>query len=285
MLTLIFFRYYGQKGERKHLAELVFIGLGLYDEKDLSLRALDETKTADNVFAEFYTSLMPALDLKQLEILIGKKVTFVSRRTLEDEEGRQILRAAEQGKVVFLVPGDPMIATTHVDLKIRARRMGINTRIVHNASIISAVMGITGLQNYKFGRSVTIPFPEESVTAETPYRVILENKKRALHTLCFLDVKAEKKLYMTVKEGLKALLTVEEMKKEDVVAFDTLTVGVARAGAPDSCVRAGHVKDLLSYDFGLPPHILIFPGKLHFMEAEALVTFANAPKEILETAK
>jgi len=285
MLTLIFFRYYGQKGERKHLAELVFVGLGLYDEKDLSLRALDETKTADNVFAEFYTSLMPALDIKQLEILIGKKVTFVSRRTLEDEEGRQILRAAERGKVVFLVPGDPMIATTHVDLYMRARTMGIDTRIVHGASIVSAVMGLTGLQNYKFGRSVTIPFPEKFVTAETPYRVILENKSRALHTLCFLDVKAEKKLYMTVKEGLRALLWTEGKKKESVVVLDTLAVGVARAGAPDSCVRAGHVKDLLSYDFGLPPHILIFPGKLHFMEAEALVTFANAPKEILETAK
>jgi diphthine synthase len=246
---------------------------------------LDEAKTADKVFAEFYTSLMPALDIKQLEILVGKKVTIVSRKALEEEEGHQVLREAEHGKVIFLVPGDPMIATTHVDLRIRAKKMGIGTRIVHGASIVSAVMGLTGLQNYKFGRSVTIPFPEKGVTAETPYRVILENTRRGLHTLCFLDVKAEKKLYMTVKDGLNALLTVEETKRRDVAAFNTLAVGVARAGAPDSCVRAGYVKDLLNYNFGLPPHILVFPGKLHFMEAEALVALANAPREVSEMAK
>ena len=267
------------------MAELVFAGLGLHDEKDLSLRALDEAKTADKVFAELYTSLMPALNMKQLEILVGKKITIASRKALEEEGGQQILREAEHGKVVFFVPGDPMIATTHIDLRIRARKMGVDTRIVHGASIVSAVMGLTGLQNYKFGRSVTIPFPEKGITADTPTRVILENKRRGLHTLCFLDVEAEKKLYMTVKDGLNALLTVEETKRRNVVTSNTLAVGVARAGAPDSCVRAGYVKDLLNHNFGLPPHILVFPGKLHFMEAEALVALANAPGEVLEMAK
>jgi diphthine synthase len=246
---------------------------------------LDEAKTANKVFAEFYTSLMPAMDIGQLEILVGKKVTIVSRKALEEEEGRQILREAKHGKVVFLVPGDPMIATTHVDLRLRAKKMSIDTRIVHGASIVSAVMGSTGLQNYKFGRSVTIPFPEKGVTAETPYKVLLENKRRQLHTLCFLDIKAERRLYMTVRDGLNALLTVEETKRKNVIALDGLVVGVARAGAPDPCVRADCVKDLLNYDFGSPPHILVFPGRLHFMEAEALFALANAPKEVLETAK
>jgi diphthine synthase len=48
---------------------------------------------------------------------------------------------------------------------------------------------------------------------------------------------------------------------------------------------AGFMKDILKRDFGLPPHTLVFPGKLHFMEAEALVTLAEAPKKILEMAK
>jgi diphthine synthase len=273
------------KEEKERLGELVFVGLGLYDEKDLSLRAVDETKTADKVFAELYTSLMPALDIKRLEAVVGRKVTVVSRKALEEERGHQILSEAEHGKVVFLVPGDPMIATTHVDLRIRGKKMGIETRMVHGASIVSAAVGLTGLQNYKFGRSVTVPFPENGVTADMPYRVILENKRRGLHTLCFLDIKAEKKLYMTVKDGLNALLTIEEKYKKNVVAFDALGVGVARAGAPDSRVRAGYVRDLLNYDFGSPPHIVAFAGKLHFMEAEALVALANAPREVLEMAK
>jgi diphthine synthase len=266
------------------LGELVFVGLGLYDEKDLSLRALEEVKTADKVFAEIYTSLMPALEMTRLEKLLGKRVTVMSRKNLEEERGQQILQEAKKAKVAFLVPGDPMIATTHVDLRIRANKMGVRTRIVHGASVISAVVGLTGLQNYKFGRSVTVPFAEDGVKTDTPYNVIMENKKRGLHTLCFLDIKAEEKRYMTVKDGLTTLLVIEKEKRKNIVTIDTLVIGVARAGAPDCHVKADYVKDMLNYDFGNPPHTLVFPGELHFMEAEALVALAGAPKKVLEMA-
>jgi len=264
------------------LGELVFVGLGLYDERDLSLRAVDEIKTADKVFAELYTSLMPGLKTEELERLIGKKVTVISRKILEEEEGQQILQETKQDKVVFLVPGDPMIATTHVDLCIRAKKMGINTRIIHGASIISAIIGLTGLQNYKFGRSVTVPFPENGVTADTSYNVIIENKKRGLHTLCFLDIKTDEKRYMAIKDCLNILLAIEKRKTKNIITLNALAVGVARAGAPNILVKAGCVRELLNHDFGPPPHTIVFPGKLHFMEAEALVTLTGASREILE---
>ena len=54
-----------------------------------------------------------------------------------------------------------MIATTHVDLCINAKKKGIKTRVIHAASVVSAVRGISGLQNYKFGKAVTIPFIEQ----------------------------------------------------------------------------------------------------------------------------
>ncbi|HVP41129.1 MAG TPA: diphthine synthase [Candidatus Krumholzibacteriaceae bacterium] len=264
------------------MGELIFVGLGLYDEKDLSLRALEEIKTADKVFVELYTSLMPGLEITRLETLLGKRVTVMFRKNLEEERGQQILQEAKKAKVAFLVPGDPMIATTHVDLRIRANRMGVRTRIVHGASIISAVVGLTGLQNYKFGRSVTVPFAEDGVKTDTPYNVITENKKRGLHTLCFLDIKAEEKRCMTVKDGLTILLAIEKEKRKKVVSVDTLVVGVARAGAPDCQIKAGYVKGMLNHDFGNPPHTLVFPGQLHFVEAEALVALADAPKKVLE---
>jgi diphthine synthase len=266
------------------LSELVFVGLGLYDEKDLSLRALEEIKAADKVFAELYTNLMPALEISRLEKLVGKHVVVVSRKNLEEERGQQILQEAKKAKVAFLVPGDPMIATTHVDLRIRANKMGVRTYIVHGASIISAVVGLTGLQNYKFGRSVTVPFAEDGVKTNTPYNVIAENKKRRLHTLCFLDIKAEEKRYMKVKDGLTTLLAIEKEKKKSIITSDTLAIGVARAGAPDCQIKADYVRDMLNYDFGSPPHTLVFPGKLHFVEAEALVALAEAPRKVLEMA-
>jgi len=262
------------------LGELVFVGLGLHDEMGISLRGLEEVKTADEAFIELYTSVMPHFSIESFERVSGKKLHMVSRKELEEENGEAILKAAETGKAVLLVPGDPLIATTHVALRIYAEKIGIKTRIVHGASILSAVIGLSGLHNYKFGKSVTIPFSEAS---ETPYEVIVQNKRLSLHTLCLLDVKAEEKRYMRIREGLESLLKIEEKRKENVVTMDTLVVGIARAGSNNPTVKAGFLKDLLSYDFGEPPHSIIFPGKLHFMEAEALIVLAGAPEILRES--
>jgi len=267
------------------LGELVFVGLGLYSERDMSLQGVEETRTAETVFAESYTSLMPELDPAKLEKLVKKRISFVSRRDLEEDCGKKILKAAEKGKTVLLVPGDPLIATTHVDLRIRAERQGIITRVVHGASIVSAVMGLSGLQNYKYGRSVTIPFLHQGVVVETPYNVIGENKKRGLHTLCFLDIKAEEKRYMTVEEGLQALLDMEKQRRKRVATSDTIAIGIARAGSNKPVVKADSLKQLLKFDFGAPPHSLVFLGRLHFMEAEALITLAEAPESVKRMVK
>lgn len=261
------------------MGEIVFVGLGLHDEMGISLRGLEEVKTADSVFIELYTNLMLDFSMENFERVSGKKLHVVSRKGLEEENGESLLKAAESGKVVFLVPGDPLIATTHVSLRIRAEKLGIKTRVVHGASILSAVIGLSGLHNYKFGKSVTIPLPSEN-PSETPYEVITQNKKRGLHTLCLLDIKVEENRYMKIREGLEFLLKVEEKRKEKIVKMDTLVVGVARAGSNNPTVKAGFLKHLLGYDFGDPPHSIIFPGKLHFMEAEALIVLAGAPESL-----
>jgi len=267
------------------LGELIFVGLGLFDEKDISLRGVEEMKRANTVFAEFYTSMMPGLSIQKLKEIAGKEIKIVSRRTLEEEDGKPLLQEAKKGKVAFLVPGDPLIATTHVDLRIRAEKQGIKTRVIHGASIVSAVVGLSGLQNYKYGRSVTIPFPEKGFVSETPYKVILENRVIGLHTLCYLDIKAEEQRYMTIEEGLRSLLDMEKRKKAHVITLSTLVLGVARAGSDNPIVKAGYVGDVMNHYFGDPPHTLVFPAKLHFMEAEALITLAGAPEQIRERFK
>lgn len=265
--------------------ELVFIGLGLYDEKDISIRGLEELKEADTVFAEFYTSLMPELSISNLEKMIEKEIQVVSRRALEEEEGQVIFEAAQKGKAAFLVQGDPMIATTHMDLRISAKKRGIQTRVIHGASAVSAVRGISGLQNYKFGKAVTVPFSDQGFVSETPYNVIRENKKMGLHTMCYLDIKAEEQRYLTVKEALQTLQEIEKQKKEQIITPKTLVVGVARAGSPEPAVKAGYIEDVLNHNFGAPPHTVIVPGKLHFMEAEALITLAEAREEVRSMAE
>lgn len=257
------------------MKELVFIGLGLHDEKGISLKGVEETKTADKVFMELYTNLMPDFSTRNFEDITGKQVRVLTRHDLEEENGTLVLDAAENGKTVFLVPGDPFIATTHVALRIEAEKRGIKTRIVHGSSIISAIMGLSGLHNYKFGKTVTIPFPENF--SETPYKVIAQNKRLGLHTLCLLDITADKKRFLRINEALNMLLELEQKKKLGITTQETLAIGIARAGSSTPTLRADSIKQILSYDFGAPPQSLIFPGELHFMEAEALIAFAKAP--------
>ena len=224
---------------------------------------------------EQYTNLMADFSLARFEALCGKKVQVVSRRTLEEENGKVILEAAKVGKTVFLVPGDPFIATTHITLRIDAEKQGIKTRIVHGTSIMSTIVSLSGLHNYKFGKTVTVPFPENF--SETPYNVIAQNKKAGLHTLCLLDLNANENLFLSINQAIKMLREVEEKKKLGAVTPDTVAVGIARAGGSNPTLKADFIKDLANFDFGQPPYSLIFPGELHFMEVDSLIAFAGTP--------
>jgi diphthine synthase len=259
------------------LNELVFIGLGLNDDKGITVKGLEEAKSADAVFMETYTSRMPDFSMERFEAEIGKKVQFIDRRDLEEDNGKLILQAAKIGKAVFLVPGDPFIATTHVTLRIDAEKQGIKTRVIHGISIMSAIVSLSGLHNYKFGKTVTVPFADNF--SETPYNVIAQNKKLGLHTLCLLDLRAAENRYLTINEGIKLLLEIEAKKKLDIITPGTVALGIARAGSDNPVLKADFLKDLVNFDFGEPPFSLIIPGDLHFMEIDALIAFAGAPKE------
>jgi diphthine synthase len=81
------------------------------------------------------------------------------------------------------------------------------------------------------------------------------------------------------------LLKVEEKMRKGIITMDTLAVGVARAGSDSATVRADFISELMNCNFGEPPHSLIFPGELHFMEAEALIILAGAPAKLREIVK
>jgi diphthine synthase len=246
---------------------LVLIGLGLFDEKDLTLRGIEEAKKADKVYIELYTSKWHG-NLKKLEKLIRKKVVELKRKDLE-EGSSKILEHAKEKNIVIFVPGDPMVATTHASLIQEAKKLGIKTKIIHNASIISAIAE-TGLHIYKFGPSVTIPFPEKTKgkLPESVYEVIKMNKARGLHTLCLLDIISEEDKFMSANEAMKILLEIENKRKEGVFTESSEIMVFARAGSEDSLIVYGKVKDLIKKDFGSAPVVIIVPGLLHFTEKD-----------------
>jgi len=245
---------------------LYLIGLGLYDEKDISIRGLEIVKKADVVYLENYTSIVNATK-ERFESFFGKKVILADRGMVEHRAEDTILKDARDKKTVFLVCGDPFVATTHTDLFLRARKKSIDTEIVHNASIISAI-AVTGLQAYKFGKITSIPLENDNV--ETPYEILSANIKNGMHTLFLLDFQLEER-FLTVSDAIRYLLKVEMKRNEKVFTEKAMCLGVARVGYPSQIIKYGTAKELLKLDFGKPVHSLIVPStKLHFMEEEML---------------
>lgn len=66
-------------------------------------------------------------------------------RELVEQGADEILYEADKDDVVLLVVGDPFGATTHADILLRAHDLNIDTKVIHNASIINAI-GCCGLQ-------------------------------------------------------------------------------------------------------------------------------------------
>ncbi|MGD9937594.1 MAG: diphthine synthase [Methanoregulaceae archaeon] len=247
---------------------LWFVGLGLWDLEDVSLRGRRLIMAADRVFLEGYTSVLVGTDHAAMEQTWGREVTILGREDVENRPDA-LLEAARDGTVAFCVPGDPMVSTTHIDLRLRARELGIPTGIVHGASIATAVAGLAGLQNYRFGRSCSLPFPHGSWRPSTPAEVVRQNLEAGLHTLVYLDIQKDR--YMRISEAIDLL---EELSASLDFSIDRY-IGVARAGSPAPVVAVGTSDEVRAVDFGGPLHILVVPGPLHPMEEEYLDAFAR----------
>jgi len=266
---------------RQESGELILVGMGLWDQDDLSLSGMKVAKSVDEVYAELYTNIMPGLNLELLEKAVGKAITVLRRCDLEEHADESILRMAQKKRVALLVPGDPLAATTHIALRLRACELGISTRVVHAASVFSAAPSLVGLQHYKFGKKVTIPIPQEGYLPLSPYDVVSENLSRGLHTLLLLDIDVERGKYLSINEALNLLLKMETKRGTGIFTGDRIVVGLARIGSPKPAVRCDYITKLARFDFGSPPHTLIVPGDLHFMEANTLVKLFGAPSSIL----
>lgn len=247
---------------------LYFIGLGLYDKDDISIKGLERIRKCEKLYLEYYTSKLNS-SIEELEELYNNKIILADRELVEKQAENTILKDAKESEVGFLVVGDIFSATTHVDLWIRAKELGIETKFIHSSSVFSGI-AVTGLQLYKFGKTSSIPFPAKGFEPNTPYDVLVENQKQGLHTLLLLDLHPTEKKYMSVNQAIEYLLKIEADKKQGIFTEDTLIVGCGRLGSDEQTIISGKAGKLKDAEFGEPLHCLIIPGKLHFVEEEAL---------------
>ncbi|OIB56035.1 diphthine synthase [Natrialba sp. SSL1] len=259
---------------------LTFIGLGLYDDRSITVEGREALRSADRVYAEFYTSKLIGATVEELESAHDIEIEVRDRAGVE-QHPEEMLDAAENEDVAFLTAGDTMISTTHVDLRLRAHERGIDTHVIHGVTAQTATSSLTGLQNYRFGKATTLPFPYAHGADGLPASVtdtIDENRADGLHTVVYLDIKVghertDEDEYMTADVG--ADLLAEEYP-------DLVGVVVARAGSPEPLVEAGTMSELADREFGEPLHLLVVPGDCHLLEADALCELADADRDTLD---
>ncbi|XP_062991716.1 diphthine methyl ester synthase [Elgaria multicarinata webbii] len=276
---------------------LYLIGLGLGDAKDITVKGLEVIKQCSRVYLEAYTSIL-TVGKEALEEFYGKELILADREIVE-QEADAILKDAELCDVAFLVVGDPFGATTHSDLVLRAVKLGIPYRVIHNASILNAV-GCCGLQLYNFGETVSVVFWTETWKPESFFDKITKNRRNGMHTLCLLDIKVKeqsvenlmrgKKIYeppryMSVNQASEQLLAVVQNRRlqgeEPEITEHTICVGLARVGAVDQKIASGTLQEMTTVELGDPLHSLIITGSLHPLEVDMLKLFA-VDKSIFE---
>ncbi|KAL3634244.1 hypothetical protein CASFOL_021298 [Castilleja foliolosa] len=276
--------------KKKGAGMLYVIGIGLGDEDDITVKGLKAIKKCSKVYMEAYTSMLSfgitSDGLSTLEKVYGKPI-IVADREMVEEKADDMLLEAQVSDVAFLVVGDPFGATTHSDLVVRAKKLGVEVKVVHNASVMIAV-GACGLELYRYGETVSIPFFTDTWRPDSFYEKIKCNRKRGLHTLCLLDIKVKepsfeslcrgKKVYepqrfMTINTAIEQLLEVAQNRSEPAYNEDTACVGMARLGCEDQVIVSGSLKQLLTGDFGRPLHCLVIAGDIHPVEEEMLKYF------------
>ena len=176
---------------------LYMVGLGLGDEDDITVKGLKIVQKCDIVVLEAYTSVL-GINKERLEEVYGKTILLADRDTVETQAEDVILQHDKD--VAFLVVGDPLCATTHTDLWLRARQRGIPVEIVHNASIMGAAAS-SGLSLYNFGQTVSIPFFDDNWKPTSFVPKMEYNNKGGMHTLCLLDIKVKEPNFDAMMKG------------------------------------------------------------------------------------
>lgn len=269
---------------------LHLIGIG-YKKEHITYEQLEIIKNSKEVFLEYYTSFYQS-SFEDLEDFIGKKITIADRDLIETQIEDKIILPAKDKEVCLLVIGDPLIATTHTDLLLRAKELGVETKVYHNVSIGNFITK-TGLQFYKFGKVTSIPFFSAKFMPRTPFLVYHDNHKMGSHSLFLLDLNPSndiaykgKDRYLKAGDAFQFLLDIpkimlenEEMEEKETLIIDEETQGVicSRLGFDDSKIVYGSIGELIEYDKEntmREPLCIIIPGDMHEMEEEYLKQFS-----------
>ena len=253
---------------------LIGIGLGV---KDISIRALEEIKKPGLLFLETYTAFATKDYIAFLRDEAGRDIERIGRQDLEDRVKEMVARAKRQ-RVIILVAGDPLIATTHSIVLNEAKKQGVNCEVIHSTSVFSVAIGESGLDVYKFGPTITIPFWFENYKPTSFLKALEKNIKNGEHTLLLLDINQKECRPMRILEALEILKNAEAIEKTGEITASTKLIVLADLGMKDQSVKylkIGQMNKKIEGELEGKVLSLVFPSKPTFAEEESLQRIAD----------
>ena len=240
-----------------------------------TVEVLESLKNANKVYVDTYT--MPgARWLLDLARSYARGSVVAAERKVLEEGSSSIAREALDSNVVVLVPGDPLIATTHAALLAEAARAGATIRLLPGVSGVCAAKSLSLLHYYRFGRTITVPGPWRGVKAYSVVEAIYGNICVGLHTMLLLDVEEGGAGQLGPGEAVSILLSHEaelSMEAGYEPFLGRLPLLVVSAGPNGSHFISIHEKMIAAEKLEHPEgriYSLVVPAELHESEEWAL---------------
>ncbi|RTZ95578.1 MAG: diphthine synthase, partial [Candidatus Poseidoniales archaeon] len=148
-------------------------------------RARSVARGCSKRYLEGYTAVLPQREEERLESVIGPWERLMRDKV---EKPVELLASARSEAVALLVVGDPMQATTHIDLEARCAEQGIGFYVIPGLSVTALAVSLSGMQSYRFGRQVTLPFAVGDYLPTSPLEMLCNNFESGLHSLVLLDL-------------------------------------------------------------------------------------------------
>mgnify|MGYP002819955664 FL=1 len=241
----------------------------------MSKMAIDVARSCSNRFLEGYTAILPPEQEDKLREIVGDWEKIMRPRVEQPDE---LLELARNDSVALLIVGDPMQATTHIDLEARCNELDINFNIVPGITATSLAVSLSGLQSYRFGRQVTIPYSYGSYLPTSPLEMIYKNYENNLHSLILFDLDPtgmgiEKPRPMAPSNAISLLIKMEGKlaeKGENISCkvSDFEGILLTDISLDTQKIRSGKMSEISKLNDGRI-HCLVIAAKMNQNEAEA----------------
>ena len=244
---------------------LFLVGTGLA-KKDISYNAIEICKNCE-LFADRYTADMGQEKLDFLAETIGRRISELTRSDLE-EESRELVERARRSDIAILVGGDPLIATTHKILFIQARKLGVPVHIIHASSIVSAIIGESGLDFYRFGPICTISRWTDKYKPTSFYETIQRNMQSNSHSLVLLDYDSEGATSLDLKDAMSILEAAEAKHRQGIITPKTQIFVMHNISVEGQAKALTTVSEAERMSFNGGMTAIILPARLSEVERE-----------------